>query len=111
MYVRVFRGAVRPPMLLGMPFLFGVVFLLGMALIGMYLLIFTGGSKVGLPIAGFLYFLVGGVIWFVARDITRRDPFGLPQLFLKLRFLGSESEGLYRFVAVGRGFARGRRKL
>lgn len=98
-------------MLLGMPFVFGVVFLLGMVLVGMYLVAFAGTSKVGFSVSSFLYFVIGGVIWFVARDVTRRDPFGLPQLSLKLRFLGSESEGLYRFVAVGQGFARGRRKL
>ncbi len=98
-------------MVLGMPFIFGVVFILGMALVAVWLLVFASKLSMGIPLAGFFYFTGGGVIWFVARDITRRDPFGLPQRLLKLRFLGSAQDGLYRFVPVGKGFAERRRKL
>lgn len=111
MLVRVFRGAIRPAMLLGMPFVFGVVFLLGMALIGMYIIAFAGASQAGFALSAFIYAVFGGSVWFIARDITRRDPFGLHQLALKVRFLGSESRGLYRFVPVGRGVKRRRRAL
>lgn len=110
MQVRVFRGAIQPPLLMGVPFVFGVTFVLGMVLILIYILSLLGDKGVSFVVAVLIWATVGLSTWLVARDMTKRDPYGLRQTALSVRFIGARIRGgQWRLYPVGRGFTRVKR--
>ncbi|HEY8096971.1 MAG TPA: VirB3 family type IV secretion system protein [Methylobacter sp.] len=85
MKVRVFRGAIRPPLFLGMPFLFGVLWMFVSFLVLLWMVVLLRDTGIGLVIGFMTVIFVSLSIFFLVREVTKKDPYRLHQLFLLLK--------------------------
>ena len=79
---RIFRGAIRPPIWLGMPFLFGLIWAFSGFLLLLYILVIFNDNPKVMGIGVFIALLIYFIIFVLVRDITKKDPYRLRQIWL-----------------------------
>ena len=100
MKARIFRGAIRPPMLLGMPFFFGLAWALTGFLAILYSLVFFNNHLKLMAVSLFILLFLYGTIFFLVRGMTKKDAYKLHQtkLYLMLYLEQNHFNGEFRFV-------------
>lgn len=84
MKARVFRGAIRPSLWLGMPFIFGIGWMIISFLALLYAVVISGDNAVALVTSVMTIVFVSLTIFVLVRDITKKDPYRLRQLWIWL---------------------------
>ena len=100
MKARIFRGAIRPPMLLGMPFFFGLAWALTGFLAILYSLVLFNDNFKLMAVSLFILLFLYGTIFFLVRGMTKKDAYKLHQtkLYLMLYLEQNDFNGEFRFV-------------
>lgn len=83
--VRLFRGTMRPAQFLGMPFTFGICWMIVSFLSGIYIVVLTRDDGVTLASSLFVYAFVTLGTLILVREVTKKDPYRLRKIFLWLR--------------------------